>query len=192
MSNILEVMTTDRLTLRVPRDGDGPMINATVLASLSELKHWWPWAKTPPSVADSEVIARRDRALFEGRKKLSYLMIAKDLDSHVGSLALGHIDWAIPTGDFGYFLGSPYVGRGYMTEAVKHLTTYAISTLGFNRLEIRMDAKNLRSRNVAERSGYIFESAQRNSARNVAGELADMCIYAIYSNMQSKDTVSAI
>ena len=133
------------------------MINATVLASLSELKHWWPWAKTPPSVADSEVIARRDRALFEGRKKLSYLMIAKDLDSHVGSLALGHIDWAIPTGDFGYFLGSPYVGRGYMTEAVKHLTTYAAGrSLTYNEVSyLKQDSLKLKA------SGYRMKDMLR-------------------------------
>ncbi len=35
---------TERLLLRVPHAGDGPMVTASVRESLTELKQWMPWA----------------------------------------------------------------------------------------------------------------------------------------------------
>ncbi len=48
-------LTTDRLTLRQPRAGDGAVIFPTVAASLAELKRWMPWAGDGYTATDAEV-----------------------------------------------------------------------------------------------------------------------------------------
>ena len=60
--DVPERIETERLVLRVPRAGDGPVVNAAVCASLDELAPWLPWAGTVPSVDESEAHCRRQQA----------------------------------------------------------------------------------------------------------------------------------
>ena len=69
-------------------------------------------------------------------------------------------------------------GQGYITEAVRAQTRFALDVLGARRIEIRMDARNVRSKAVAERAGYTLEGRLRHAARAVDGTLADLLIYA--------------
>ena len=77
----------------------------------------------------------------------------------------------------GYWCASNKVGHGYITEAVLALTEFAWS-LGFVRVEIRCDAKNLRSRAVAERAGFALEGVLKNVSRTPQGVLQDICVFA--------------
>ena len=45
-------------------------------------------------------------------------------------------------------------------------------------VEIRMSARNMKSKAVPERLGFVLEGMLRNDARHVDGMLRDTCIYA--------------
>lgn len=45
-----------------------------------------------------------------------------------------------------------------MTEAVRAITTFAVSKLGIHRIEIRCDAQNVKSRRLCARAGFSLES----------------------------------
>jgi RimJ/RimL family protein N-acetyltransferase len=47
------------------------------------------------------------------------------------------------------------------------------------RLELRCDARNDRSRHVAERLGFALEGRLRNEARDPSGQLRDTLVYAL-------------
>lgn len=68
----------------------------------------------------------------------------------IGNCSLFRFDWTVPRGEIGYWCATNKVGHGYITEAILALTKFAWS-LGLVRVEILCDAKNLRSRAVAER-----------------------------------------
>ena len=53
----------------------------------------------------------------------------------------------------GFWLGRPFWGRGYMTEAVIRITDHAFDDLGFDRLVFSNALGNERSRRVKERTG---------------------------------------
>ena len=72
-------------------------------------------------------------------------------------MSLFNIEWSIPKFEIGYWLRTTLIGKGYMTEAVVALTKMAKETLKANRIEIRCDERNVRSRRVAERAGYRLE-----------------------------------
>ena len=57
--DVPERIETERLVLRVPRAGDGPLVNDAIGASHAELAPWMPWAGTMPSVDESEAHCRR-------------------------------------------------------------------------------------------------------------------------------------
>ena len=52
----------------------------------------------------------------------------------------------------GFWLGRPFWGRGYMTEAVVRITDFAFDELGFERLVFANAVGNRRSRNLKERT----------------------------------------
>ena len=53
----------------------------------------------------------------------------------------------------GFWLGKNFWGKGYMTEAVKPVTSYAFNELGFEKLVFANAVGNLKSRRVKEKTG---------------------------------------
>src|SRR6185312_7575810 len=56
--------------------------------------------------------------------------------------------------EIGYWLRTPFTGRGYMTAAVEGLTGVALGLPGIERVAIEYDAANTRSAAVAARAGF--------------------------------------
>ncbi|MEJ7654548.1 MAG: GNAT family protein, partial [Chloroflexia bacterium] len=52
-------------------------------------------------------------------------------------------------------------------------------SLDANRVEIRMNSENVRSRNVAERLGFVYEGTLRNAVTNADGAPRDGCVYSL-------------
>jgi RimJ/RimL family protein N-acetyltransferase len=64
-------------------------------------------------------------------------------------------------GELGYWIGEPYWGRGYATEAVSALIRYGFDTVGLNRIYARHLARNPASGRVMAKAGMQREGAQR-------------------------------
>lgn len=173
-----DAIDTERLTLRVPRAGDGPALNAAVCESLSTLWPWMEWAKTAPTVDESEALCRRMYAKFLAREDVVYSLFLKGTATIIGGSGLHRIDWDVPRFEIGYWVRSAYAGQGYVTETVNALTHLAFETLRANRVEIIMDDRNERSWRVAERVGYTLEGILRHHKRNSEGGLRHTRIYA--------------
>jgi RimJ/RimL family protein N-acetyltransferase len=171
-------LATERLTLRCPRESDSAAINAAIRESWPELSLWMAWAQgEPPPLSDTQArVAERERGFAE-RTDYSYGAFEKDSGEFVGMFSLFHFDWDVPKGEIGYWATTLKTGKGYATEATFALVELGVS-LGLVRIEIRCDAKNSRSRTVAERVGFTLEGILRNECRNPQGELRDTCIYA--------------
>ncbi|MHB1111305.1 MAG: GNAT family N-acetyltransferase, partial [Devosia sp.] len=56
--------------------------------------------------------------------------------------------------ELGYWLGEPYWGKGYMSEAVKALLDAAFATRQYPRIKSRALASNAASLNVLEKAGF--------------------------------------
>lgn len=174
-----ESFETERLTIRAPRPGDGTALNAALRDSWSELAEWMPWAAgDPPAVEESEERMREAQAKFLLREDLWLLLFLKGTQTLVGSSGLHRIDWKVPKMEIGYWVRTPYAGRGYITEAVKGIANFALHQLGARRLEIRTDARNERSAAVARRAGFTLEATLRNDGRHHhTGELRDTLVF---------------
>jgi RimJ/RimL family protein N-acetyltransferase len=177
--DLLEELTTPRLLLRVPRAGDGPVVNAAVVESAAELSPWMPWANPTPQVQDTEVWCRDAAAKFLRREQIHFSIYAKDdPTSCLGNAGLHHVDWRLPMAEVGYWIRTSQTGNGYATEAVGALVKLAFATMKVNRLQLRCDVQNRRSAAVAERCGFTLEGVMRCDSRDQAGALRDTCLYA--------------
>jgi RimJ/RimL family protein N-acetyltransferase len=177
-----ERIETERLILRAPRRGDGPLVNDAVRASLAELAPWMPWAGTMPSVDESEAHCRRQQARFILREDFVLLIFMRRADGGegelVGGTGLHRIDWALRRFEIGYWRKTGCAGQGLLTEAVRAVARLAFDALGARRVEIRMDDNNAPSWRLAERAGFTLEAILRFDATTPQGEPRSTRVYA--------------
>jgi RimJ/RimL family protein N-acetyltransferase len=179
LREIPDHIETVRLTLRPPRPGDGPIVNAAIVESLDELRPWMPWAMPENRVEDSEIFARRAAADFLTRQALPLLIFRREDGKYLGGAGMHSIDWDIPRFELGYWLRTTEVGKGYALEAVNAELKLAFEVLGAERCEIRCDHDNARSAAVALRAGFTQEARLRRQRRNTSGELIDTLIFGL-------------
>ncbi|HEY2560171.1 MAG TPA: GNAT family protein [Caldimonas sp.] len=180
--DVPERLETERLVLRVPRPGDGRILNDAIRASHGELAPWLPWAGTLPTVDESEAHCRRQQARFLLREDFVMLLFLRRAEGGdgelVGAAGLHRIDWALRKFEIGYWRRTGCEQRGFMTEAVRAMARMAFDVLDARRVEIRMDDRNERSWKLAERAGFTLEALLRFDSMTPAGEPRSTRIYA--------------
>jgi RimJ/RimL family protein N-acetyltransferase len=169
---------TERLLILPPRVGDGPAINEAIAESFAELHRWMPWAKTMPSVEDSEIFSREKAAQFLARQDFGLRMWSPDGRRFIGSTGLHPQNWAIRHFEIGYWVRTSEAGKGLTTEAVQAIVAFGFETLEANRIQIRCDVANAASRRVAEKVGFALEGVHRKDSVGNDGKLRDTCFYA--------------
>jgi RimJ/RimL family protein N-acetyltransferase len=174
-----ENFETERLLLRSPLPGDGPELYAAVRGSIDELTPWMAWPKEHRTVENSEASARRARVAFLARSELRFHIYLKGTDTLVGIGGLQGIDWDVRKFEVGYWCRTSFTGNGYITEAVRAITSFAFDALGARRVEIRCDRRNLKSARVAERAGFTLEATLHNNELGTDGTLRDTMIFAM-------------
>lgn len=80
-------------------------------------------------------------------------------------------------GEVGYWLGEASWGRGFATEALVALTTYAFEEMDLSRCEAGVFGYNLASARVLEKAGYAHEGTMRRAILK-DGRITDRLLYA--------------
>ncbi len=180
--DVPERLDGPRTLLLMPRAGAGAEMALVVTQSLSHLRPWMAWAQEPPSAASAEAVVRRMHADFIARRDLCFHLHARRADGSPGRLlggtGLHRIDWTVRRFEIGYWIRPDAAGQGLVGEAVQLLTALAFDRLAARRVEIRCDARNTRSRAVAERAGFALEGVLRHDALGVDGTPSDTVVYA--------------
>ncbi|KAF5072598.1 Acetyltransferase (GNAT) domain protein [anaerobic digester metagenome] len=79
----------------------------------------------------------------------------------------------------GYAIGKNFWGKGYMTEAVGAILSYAFDEKGYGLISVSHYTDNLRSQRVIEKSGFQFEGVQRQSELRYDGVMKDKRWYSM-------------
>lgn len=171
--------TTKRLLLRTAMPGDGKAVFHALKASANELKPWMPFAQKEQSLEEVEENIRQAYVNFLKREDLRLLVFLRKSGEFIASTGLHRINWAVRKFEIGYWIDSRFSGNGYVTEAVEGITDFARKELNARRIEIRCDARNVKSRAIPERLGFQLEGILRNDDLSADGmELRDTCVYA--------------
>lgn len=174
-----ESFASERLVIRAPLWGDGAALNEAVVESVGQLRPWMPWAKTEPTLEESEVTARQARIKFLERRDLMLFLFRKDNGQLIGGSGLHRINWEARSFEIGYWLRTSVTGQGYMREAVEAITNFAVQALGANRIEIRCDSRNTKSAAVARHLGFTLEGVLRKNGTDCEeGQLRDTMVFA--------------
>jgi ribosomal-protein-alanine N-acetyltransferase len=107
------------------------------------------------------------------------LLIVDHSDSIIGTLWHFKSTPYFNAREIGYLLfAEAQRNRGIMSQAVGLLVRQLFGSLQINRLEIRMDTRNLASEKVAIKCGFTKEGVARG-ANFVRGAHIDMAVYAL-------------
>jgi ribosomal-protein-serine acetyltransferase len=161
--------------LRVLEEADAGELHALIEANRAYLARWMPWAAAQTLEDTAAFVDSTRRQLAEG----DGLQTALVADGAIVGVAGYHgVDWANRATSIGYWLAESAQGRGAMTSAVRALVEHAIGTWELNRVEIRADVENVRSRAIPERLGFAFEGTLRQAQR-LGERYRDQAVYAV-------------
>ena len=157
-------------------------------ASWSELRslsrdYLTPWEPAWPEDALTEAAyLRRVRRLSTEWKiddGYSFHIFRRDDALLVGGIGLTQVRRGVAqAGTLGYWIGQPYQGRGFTTEAVKLVANFAFNHLHLHRVEAACLPENMPSRRVLEKAGFVREGYARRYLQ-IAGEWRDHLTFAL-------------
>jgi ribosomal-protein-serine acetyltransferase len=168
----------DGRQLRPVEEGDAGELHALIERNREQLARWIQWAEKQTPAQTIEFI-QRARAKAAQRTGLDCAILAEG--RIVGVVGFPTIDSTNQSATIGYWLDAAQQGRGIMTSAVDTLIDHAFSAWQLNRLEIRIDVKNRRSRAVAERLGFTYEGTLRQAYR-VGDRYSDDAVYSLLAS----------
>ncbi len=171
-------LRSTRLVIRPYRPDDAAAVFAAIDESRALLGPWLPWVHAHRDVDDTRDFCTRAAAGYLLRSNLDLAIFDVRDEAYLGGVGL-RPDWLARTFEIGYWLRGTATGHGYVSEAVRLLARLTFEELGAQRLEIRCDARNARSKHVPERLGFPLEARLRNDALDPAGQPRDTLVFAI-------------
>ena len=126
-----------------------------------------PWEPTwPVDDLSRSAFRRRIRRYAEDLRAdqgYAFLIIRSSDNALVGGLTLANVRRGVAqAGSLGYWMGQPFVRRGYMTAAVRAVIPFAFGTLRLHRLEAACIPTNTASIRLLENTGFIREGYARD------------------------------
>ena len=131
-------------------------------------------------------IARVRRRHAEGRE-YAFAITAPGHDELMGATSLSFTSDPVSgrVGEIGYWLGLPFWGRGYASEAVQTVTRFGLDTLGLDSIEAVVFKENKKSARVLQRCGYrLLRSETRHYADR--GGRRKVCLFGVGPAVKSK------
>lgn len=106
----------------------------------------------------------------------TYAVCSKELCQPIGSIGLMRPNTEQAKSqseelEIGFWLASPYWGRGYIPEAVRALLEYAFRTLGINTMWCGYFDGNEKSKRCQEKCGFLYHHTERDKLWEVTGEI---------------------
>ncbi len=179
LSQPAPVITAESVYLRLPENSDYEAWAALRAVSRAHLQPWEPsWAED----ALTRDGYRRRLAWFERMRRqdlgCGFFIFAHGSNTLLGGITLSNIRrGASQCGEFGYWMGRPYAGKGYMTQALQSCADWSFSAMGLHRLEAATLPENTPSQRLLLRAGFRAEGVLRGYLK-INGTWRDHRLYA--------------
>lgn len=153
------LIQTDRLDLRLPQLSDHKNWSQLRFESKEFLTPWEPtWSHD--HLLRRPFINRVNWAKrsIQNGTAIPLFIINRNEGALIGAITLDNIRRGPnQTATMGYWIGLPYVRKGFMSEAISALVNYAFGTLDISRIESACLPENTPSRKVLEKCGFKYE-----------------------------------
>jgi len=179
-------LTTDRLVLRPCAAEDAEALQR--LVSDIEIARGTLSIPHPyPEGGAVEWVAKHAER-FENGDEVVFGLFTRDGGQLVG--VMGIVPKDHDRGEIGYWVGVPFWGRGYATEAGRAVLRYGFEELGLNRIEAAHFANNPASGRVMQKIGMKHEGRLREAVKKW-NQYLDTEMYAILRREWMSDETPA-
>ena len=171
----MPTLDAERVRLRHPRPTDADAVFA-IFGDDRAMRYW-----------SHEAFERRDEAEqylrdidkgFADRSFCQWAITKRDHDELIGTVTLTGWDARNRRMELGYMLSPAHWGKGYATEAVRAVLTFAFEEMNVHRVEAELDPRNPASARLLERLGFREEGLLRERWW-VYGEWCDSALYGL-------------
>ncbi len=119
---------------------------------------------------------------FDAGKGVTFAITLRETDEVLGAISLRIEQFS--RASMGYWIGKPYWGQGYCTEAAKAAIAYAFDDLGLNKIHATYLPRNPASGRVMEKAGmhyegYLRQHVYKAEALGKDGVYEDLKLYAV-------------
>lgn len=142
-----------------------------------------PWEPAwPTDAATPAAFNRRYRRFcldWQGRSGFAFFIFEQSSDALTGGITLSNVRRGVAQcGSIGYWMGEPFAGQGFMSEAVPLVLSFSFDTLGLHRVEAACLPHNDASRHLLLKTGFHEEGIARRYLR-INGRWQDHVTHAI-------------
>ena len=171
-------MQTERLTLRAYALSDIPALvpligTREVAATTLRIPH-------PYSESDARVFIARVQEDLSNGSSLPLGIVLRESGALCGGVRL-RIELDHRRAELGYWIGVPYWGNGYATEAARAIVNYGFGTLGLHRIFASHFGNNHASARVLTKIGMRHEGSLRAHVLKW-GEFLDLEMYGMLAS----------
>jgi ribosomal-protein-alanine N-acetyltransferase len=124
-----------------------------------------------------EWIGKRQESFNKG-ETVDFAITHRQDGFFMGGISLGSIDKYSELAEIGYWIGKPYWGHGYVTEAARAVLKYGFEVMELNRIHSRHFSRNPASGRVMQKIGMIREGYRRQHFKKW-GKFEDIELYGI-------------
>lgn len=111
---------------------------------------------------------------------IPFIIFDKQTQAYAGSTRFGLINWKNKVLHIGWtWIGKEYQGTGLNKHMKFLMLQYAFETLEFDKVEFRIDERNIASRKAVEKIGAILEGILRKDTLMLDGFKRSTCCYGI-------------
>ena len=166
-------LKTERLLLRSFHPDDANEVQ--VLAGNVNVSRTTLNIPYPYKLEMAEEWIRSHQANFDARASVTYAIVKLDSNQLLGTIGLVSIDGA--EGELGYWIGEPYWGMGYCTEAARELIRFSFKDMGLDRIVAEHLTSNPASGKVMMKAGMAHFMTTQKTDRYA--EKASIEVYEI-------------
>lgn len=151
--NGVRIIVDEEITLRDMLETDAESVFQVVDSNRNHLRKWLSWVDSATNVESSRIfIAERREQIRLGT---GLTLCIERRGRIVGVVGFRDIDQSDRSASIGYWLAAGVQGKGVVTRSCQKLIEYGIDSLGLHRFRLRAAKANRKSRNIAERLGFV-------------------------------------
>ncbi|MDE3743404.1 GNAT family N-acetyltransferase [Maribacter polysaccharolyticus] len=115
-----------------------------------------------------------------GNTGIPFIVFDKKNRTYAGCTRFMNIDWKNKVLQIGStWIGREFHGTGLNTQMKALMLSHAFGTMDFEKIEFRIDERNIRSRKAVEKLGGVLEGVLRKNVYLLDGFKRNTCCYGI-------------
>lgn len=143
-----------------------------------DMWRWFTADLTEPKDLEEWMMARFNES--EAKDKMTFAVRLKKTGRLVGSSSYGHIDWKEKSLEIGWtWIAADYIGKGINKHMKFLMLSHAFENLDIERLELRTDEINIRSRKAIEKIGAQLDATLRSHRYTRGDRRRNTVVYSI-------------